>query len=91
MPRYKKEGFRFTGATEKTFEGLDTNGNSIYSYTPIFSAVPEKKVQEPTKWVKRRKMITKENPEGVERGPLKTKALPHNLAKRPNGRRPARS
>jgi hypothetical protein len=53
-------------------------------------AVPHVPTQEPTKWVKRRKLVTARNPEGVERGPSRMTALPHNLAKR-TSRRPARN
>ena len=53
------------------------------------AAVLHEPIQEPTKWVKRRKLVTADNPEGVERGPSRMKALPHNLAKRAS-RRPAR-
>lgn len=45
----------------------------------------------PTLYPKRRKLVTAENPQGVERGPSRMQALPHNLAKRPLGRRPARN
>lgn len=51
------------------------------------TAAPHAPIQEPTVWVKRRKLVSAQNPEGVERGPSKVKALPHNLAKRPYGRR----
>jgi len=54
-------------------------------------AVEHVPTQEPIKWVKRRKLVTAENPQGVERGPSRMAALPHNLAKRPDGRRPARN
>lgn len=54
-------------------------------------AVEHVPIQEPTKWVKRRKLVTARNPEGVERGPSRMIALPHNLAKRPDGRRPKRT
>lgn len=53
--------------------------------------VPVIPIQEPLKWVKRRKLVTVRNPEGVERGPSRMQALPHNLAKRPLGRRPKRT
>jgi hypothetical protein len=53
-------------------------------------AAPHEPIQEPTKWVKRRKLVTAENPEGVERGPSRMIALSHNLAKRSGGRRPKR-
>jgi len=55
------------------------------------TAAPHSPIQEPTMWVKRRKLVTAENPQGVERGPSRMAALPHNLAKRPDGRRPARN
>jgi hypothetical protein len=54
------------------------------------TAVPHIPIQEPTVWVKRRKLVTARNPQGVERGPSRMTALPHNLARRPLGRRPAR-